>query len=95
MEMFFTLDKLDAVAGQLAPEVIRKKIVAFHGMMGSGKTTCILALCNEMNVTGITGSPTFSIINEYKIGAGLIYHIDLYRLKSVEEAVQALSLIQI
>jgi tRNA threonylcarbamoyladenosine biosynthesis protein TsaE len=61
--------------------------------MGSGKTTFIHALCNVKNVKDAVGSPTFSIINEYVFDdngrVGKIYHIDLYRLKDIEEVRQA------
>src|SRR4029077_18552039 len=50
------------------------------------------ALCDVKNVKDIVGSPTFSIINEYAFTEErkekMIYHIDLYRLKDEEEAIQ-------
>src|SRR5262249_191772 len=66
-----------------------KKVFAFHGQMGAGKTTFIHALCDVMKVTTAVGSPTFSIINEYGYPGGVVYHIDLYRLKDEEEAMRA------
>ena len=42
-----------------------KKIYAFQGNMGAGKTSFIRALCAAKNVEETVGSPTFSIINEY------------------------------
>ena len=66
-----------------------KKVIAFHGSMGAGKTTFIHALCTIKGVTDTVGSPTFSIINEYKYPGGKIFHIDLYRLKDEEEALRA------
>jgi len=61
-----------------------------HGEMGAGKTTFIHALCKELGVTDIVTSPTFSIINEYNIiGGKIVYHMDLYRLKNDQEAVNA------
>ena len=69
------------------------RVFAFHGQMGVGKTTTIAALAHAKGVTDVTGSPTFSIINEYDfIENGQpqrIFHIDLYRLKDWEEVVQA------
>ena len=65
---------------------------AFHGNMGAGKTTFIHALCDVKGVKDVVGSPTFSIINEYVYKNGgdkKIFHIDLYRLKDEEEALQA------
>ena len=73
--------------------VKNKKLFAFHGEMGAGKTTLITALCKERGVKDIISSPTFSIINEYRFqenGAErIIYHMDLYRLNSMEEVIQA------
>jgi tRNA threonylcarbamoyladenosine biosynthesis protein TsaE len=57
--------------------------------MGAGKTTFISAVCRVLGVSGTIGSPTFSIINEYASARGRIFHMDLYRLKDEEEAMQA------
>ena len=57
--------------------------------MGAGKTTFIHHLCLARGVTDTVGSPTFSIINEYRYAGGSIFHIDLYRLKDEEEAIRA------
>ena len=63
---------------------------AFHASMGSGKTTFIHALCDVLGVHDAVGSPTFSIINQYKSAEGkTVYHLDLYRIKDEEEAIQA------
>lgn len=64
-------------------------VFAFNGEMGAGKTTFINALARELGVdTDPTGSPSFSLINEYRSDttAELIYHFDLYRLEKLEEA---------
>ena len=70
-----------------------QKIFAFHGEMGAGKTTIITALCKEKGVKDAISSPTFSIINEYSFNENhherIIYHLDLYRLNSMEEIIQA------
>lgn len=56
--------------------------------MGAGKTTFIHALCEVMEVKDTISSPTFSIINQYATATGkTIYHMDLYRLKDEQEAV--------
>lgn len=53
--------------------------------MGAGKTTLIAALCHALGVTEQVSSPTFAIINEYE-GVERICHLDLFRLKTMEEA---------
>jgi tRNA threonylcarbamoyladenosine biosynthesis protein TsaE len=62
------------------------KVVLFHGEMGAGKTTFIKALCVALGVKSPTSSPTFSLVNEYEAAEGLVYHFDMYRLKSETEA---------
>lgn len=64
-------------------------VYAFDGEMGAGKTTFINALCRALGVEeDPTGSPTFSIVNEYRSDttAELIYHFDLYRIENLEQA---------
>ncbi len=67
-----------------------KRVYAFHGQMGAGKTTFVKQLCEELGVTDIVNSPTFAIVNEYELplqgAGGLIYHFDCYRIKDLREA---------
>ncbi|MFO7658095.1 MAG: tRNA (adenosine(37)-N6)-threonylcarbamoyltransferase complex ATPase subunit type 1 TsaE [Bacteroidales bacterium] len=59
---------------------------AFYGKMGSGKTTFITEICNQLGAGDIVNSPSFALINEYSTNTGdTIYHFDLYRIKSIEE----------
>lgn len=63
-----------------------KRIFAFYGPMGAGKTTIIKAVCNELGAIDIVSSPTFTLVNEYKTSTGeSLYHIDFYRIKKKEE----------
>lgn len=88
-----SLDQLRAFANEFWQRVGNAKVFLFYGEMGAGKTTMIETLCAARGVKERTGSPTFSIINQYgyvENGAEkVIYHIDLYRLKDEEEIVQA------
>lgn len=64
-----------------------RKIFAFYGKMGAGKTTFISAVCEELGVSDVINSPTFAIVNEYLSGSGdPIYHFDFYRIKNIGEA---------
>ncbi|MEM6378187.1 MAG: tRNA (adenosine(37)-N6)-threonylcarbamoyltransferase complex ATPase subunit type 1 TsaE [Bacteroidota bacterium] len=70
----------------------RKKFV-LQGEIGAGKTTLVQAFCKALGVNDPVTSPTFSLINEYTYGSASdnvykkVYHLDLYRLKSLEEAI--------
>jgi len=62
-------------------------VVAFYGSMGAGKTTFITALCEALGVEDVVNSPTFTLVNEYRDGAGEpVYHFDFYRINRLAEA---------
>ncbi len=93
MELIFSLENIAETATSFWKLIGDAKVIAFHGQMGAGKTTFVHALCDIKKVKDVVGSPTFSIINEYvydeKGMIKKIYHIDLYRLRDEEEAMQA------
>ena len=84
-----SLDTIDKAAHEFIAAMGDETVYAFYGEMGAGKTTFINALSHALGVEeDPTSSPSFSIINEYRSDttAELIYHFDLYRLESLEEA---------
>lgn len=93
MDLVFTLNTINEAAAQFWKAVGEHKVFAFHGPMGAGKTTFIHALCDAKGVKDVVGSPTFSIINEYVYDCEgtkrSLFHMDLYRLNSEEEAQRA------
>lgn len=89
MELVYSLNEIKDAATQFWHLVNDKKVFAFNGSMGAGKTTFINALCQVLQVNSTVSSPTFSIINDYEYPGGEIFHIDLYRLKDEEEALRA------
>ncbi|MBD1429876.1 tRNA (adenosine(37)-N6)-threonylcarbamoyltransferase complex ATPase subunit type 1 TsaE [Sphingobacterium litopenaei] len=80
------LGELKEAAQQVVKTFSDDRIFLFYGSMGAGKTTFINELCLALGVTEHTSSPTFSIVNEYSIPQGSIYHFDFYRLKNEMEA---------
>ncbi len=63
---------------------------ALYGQLGAGKTTLVQAICQVLEVRETVASPTFALVNEYtykdKGAEAYVYHIDLYRLRTLEEA---------
>lgn len=84
-ELHFNLDQITEIA-QTILENVQSKTVLFYGEMGAGKTTLISAIVKEMGATDFASSPTFSLVNEYEVTNGTVYHFDLYRIKNQYEA---------
>ena len=79
--------QLPEASKQFVQAMNQNTVFAFYGKMGAGKTTFIKAICEELGVTDVINSPTFSIVNEYRSDTTgeLIYHFDFYRIKKIEE----------
>lgn len=81
------LASIDDAARKLIDTLPDKRIFAFYGEMGAGKTTLIKALCRVLKVTDVTSSPSFGLIYEYRTtGSDSVYHFDFYRIEHLEEA---------
>ena len=82
-----SVEDLPSAAKFFLEETDNRKVFAFEGQMGAGKTTFIVSLLKAMGVEDIEGSPTYSLVNTYdSVAFGRINHFDLYRLNSEEEA---------
>lgn len=84
-KLHFTLEELSEIAQTILKNV-QSKTLLFYGEMGTGKTTLISAIVKEMGGSDSASSPTFSIVNEYKVKNDTVYHFDFYRLKNQYEA---------
>ena len=67
-----------------------RRVFAFQGKMGAGKTTFIKHLCETMGTEDVVNSPTFAIVNVYEVlqpSNEEVYHFDCYRIKDIHEAI--------
>lgn len=81
-----SLDEYPKAAREFIRFMEKGRIFAFYGKMGSGKTTFIKSICEELGVEDTINSPTFAIVNEYEDrDMNTIYHFDFYRIKSIAE----------
>lgn len=82
-----SLHEIQDVAARFLKEYGHRKVFAFDAGMGTGKTTFILGLLKAMGIEDPEGSPTYSLVNAYHSPMyGKVYHFDVYRLNSEEEA---------
>ena len=81
-----SVDSLKPIAVELLALFHESHIVALEGQMGAGKTTFVQQVLKSMGIEELDGSPTYSLINQYESPFyGTVYHLDLYRLNSLEE----------
>lgn len=80
-----SLDKIAEAAREFVAQIGDKRVFAFYGGMGAGKTTFIKAVCEQLGVNDAVTSPTFAIVNEYASNIGPVYHFDFYRIKNQAE----------
>ena len=82
--------KTEELAKKFQEKIKLGDVIFLHGEIGVGKTTFVRYLINRfqkinnLELTEVT-SPTFNILNEYKINDIRINHYDLYRLKDLRE----------
>ena len=81
-----SLQDIERAARQFVEAMGDRKVLAFYGPMGVGKTTFIKAICKELQVDDVITSPTFAIVNEYQTRQGQpVFHFDFYRIRKIEE----------
>ncbi|PHZ84005.1 tRNA (adenosine(37)-N6)-threonylcarbamoyltransferase complex ATPase subunit type 1 TsaE [Paremcibacter congregatus] len=85
------LAETQAVAARLAPLLRPGDILAFDGTLGAGKTEFCRAMIHALGFADDVPSPTFNLVQVYEpspedMTTPAIWHMDLYRLESPEEA---------
>lgn len=80
-----SLKELEKVAHIFCERNPTPRIFLLKGEMGAGKTTFVKAVCQAFGLDD-SSSPTFALANYYNSDSISIYHFDLYRLNSLEEA---------
>lgn len=76
------------IAAEFAATLNGGEIVLLSGELGAGKTAFVKGLAAALGITNEVTSPTFTLMNVYR-GAMTLYHFDVYRLHSGEEAYAA------
>lgn len=76
-------------AKKFAKKVKCPQIILLHGDLGAGKTHFTKGFAKGVGFKHSVTSPTFTIMNSYEGGRYTVYHFDMYRLSSADEAREA------
>ena len=83
-------DAMRAIGARLADAILAvgldaPLVIGLSGDLGAGKTTLVGGLLAQLGHAGPARSPTYSLIEPYRLADRDVYHCDLYRLKDPEE----------
>lgn len=79
------LNTTQMLAASLAKSLTPGLIIYLTGELGAGKTTLVRAMLTALGHTGITKSPTYTLVETYDLHGLTIHHFDLYRLADPSE----------
>jgi len=71
---------------RIAQDLRAGSVLALIGELGAGKTALVKGIARGLGIAQEVTSPTFTLIHEYRSGRLPLYHVDLYRLDAVEQA---------
>lgn len=74
------------VGEKLAKTVQRSVVFTLKGDLGAGKTHFVKGFVKGLGCSALVTSPTFTLLNVYEGREFTVYHFDMYRLTSLEEA---------
>jgi tRNA threonylcarbamoyladenosine biosynthesis protein TsaE len=64
-------------------------VLGLSGDLGAGKTQLVKGIARGLGITQRVHSPTFALVNIYPGGRLKLFHLDLYRLETLEQIIAA------
>jgi tRNA threonylcarbamoyladenosine biosynthesis protein TsaE len=70
----------NALARRVAMVIEGGLVIYLHGDLGAGKTSFARALLMALGVGERVKSPTYSLVESYRLSERMAWHLDLYRI---------------
>ncbi|MFA6922175.1 MAG: tRNA (adenosine(37)-N6)-threonylcarbamoyltransferase complex ATPase subunit type 1 TsaE [Gallionella sp.] len=74
-----------ALATRIAAKLHPGMVIYLHGDLGAGKTSLVRGILNALGYTGRVKSPTYTLLEPYRVAGLNLKHFDLYRLQDEHE----------
>lgn len=86
MDITKSEEETKELAKKIAEKVKKGGVVCLFGDLGTGKTTFTKGFAHALGIDAFSiKSPTYTYIRDYELGKNHLYHIDLYRLETIDE----------
>ena len=79
----------EALGERFGRAATRGLVIALSGELGAGKTQFVRGLARGLGCASRVHSPTFTLVNEYGGGRLKLFHLDLYRLETPAQILNA------
>ena len=76
----FSTNETEEIAQKFAQNLEKSDFVALFGDLGVGKTAFVRGLAKVLCPGALVKSPTYTIVNEYKMDGKELFHFDVYRI---------------
>jgi tRNA threonylcarbamoyladenosine biosynthesis protein TsaE len=80
-----TPESTDGLGAQLAKCLVPGLVIWLEGDLGAGKTALVRAVLRALGHTGPVNSPTYTLLELYKVSSLYCYHFDFYRFNEPRE----------
>jgi len=80
-----SLEDTNNIGKKIAQAITFPSCIYLHADMGMGKTTLCKSIISNLGCSQTVTSPTYNLVQEYRVEEGNVYHMDLYRLDDPSE----------